>query len=123
MQYAADEILTIKQVAKALKLDPRTLKSVASALGGRRIGYRWRFKWSAVLEYFDNAKFDSEQRQSVDGKGGHQGQTSCFQNVPSRKTRRPRMASGQRVGRGTTQNSDDAKVDPHGLGTAYVLGE
>ena len=33
MSYALDEILTLKEVAQALRLDPRTVKEVAFALG------------------------------------------------------------------------------------------
>ena len=57
-----DAILTLKEVAQALRLDPRTVKEVAFALGGRRIGYRWRFRWGTVLEYFSNADFQQCRR-------------------------------------------------------------
>ena len=45
MSYAPDDILSLREIAKELKLDPRTIKPIASQLGGRRIGYRWRFRW------------------------------------------------------------------------------
>ena len=51
MAHDENKILTLKEVAQELRLDPRTVKEVAFALGGRRIGYRWRFRWGTVLEY------------------------------------------------------------------------
>ena len=51
MVHDENKILTLKEVAQELRLDPRTVKEVAFALGGRRIGYRWRFRWGTVLEY------------------------------------------------------------------------
>lgn len=50
---AADDILTLTEVAAALRLDPRTVRRVASELGGRRCGSRWRFRWGTVMEWFD----------------------------------------------------------------------
>ena len=40
MAHDENKILTLKEVAQELRLDPRTVKEVAFALGGRRIGYR-----------------------------------------------------------------------------------
>ena len=48
--HAPDSILTLAEVAQALRLDPRTVKRVAGELGGKRIGNRWRFQWGRVLE-------------------------------------------------------------------------
>ena len=45
MVHDENKILTLKEVAQELRLDPRTVKEVAFALGGRRIGYRWSFQW------------------------------------------------------------------------------
>ena len=50
---AADDILTLAEVSAALRLDPRTVRRVASRIGGRRIGNRWRFRWGTVMEFFD----------------------------------------------------------------------
>ena len=60
---AADDILTLREVAAALRLDPRTVRLVASDLGGRRLGSRWRFRWGTVMECFNAyATETSEQR-------------------------------------------------------------
>ncbi len=64
MKNPAEEFLTLEEVADILHLDQRTIKKVACVLGGRRIGYCWRFRWSAVPAYFDNAKFEN-----IPGKG------------------------------------------------------
>ena len=44
MPRDAKKIMTLKEVAQELRLTPRTVKEVAFALGGRSIGYRWRFR-------------------------------------------------------------------------------
>ena len=68
MAHDENKILTLKEVAQELRLDPRTVKEVAFALGGRRIGYRWRFRWGTVLEYFSNADVETGQRKLLDGE-------------------------------------------------------
>ena len=122
MEYAPDDVLTLRQVALRLQLDPRTVKRVASALGGRRIGYRWRFKWGAVLEYFNNADIETEQRKALDGAGGHRRQAGCLQDVSTGKKGRPGMAGRKRVGGGATSTGAGGYSDPNGLGKAFGLG-
>ncbi len=89
MSYALDEILTLKEVAQALRLDPRTVKEVALALGGRRIGYRWRFRWGTVLEYFSNADVETGQGKLLDGESHCERQAGSLQNVPGREKHGP----------------------------------
>ena len=122
MEYAPEEILTLSQVAEKLRLDPRTVKRVAFALGGRRIGNRWRFKWGAVLEYFNNADFETEQRQSLDGEGGYRRQAGGLQDVSARQEARPGMAGRKRMGGRTAQIGDGMESDPYGLRKALGLG-
>lgn len=71
-----DAILTLRQVAAKLRLDPRTLRGVAVDMGGRRFGRCWRFHWGAVMEYFTNAKFAYRQKQSMARKGYGKRKTS-----------------------------------------------
>ena len=122
MEYAPNDILTLGEVSEKLHLDPRTVKRIASALGGRRIGNRWRFKWGAVLEYFNNADFETEQRKSLDGAGGDRRQAGRLQDVPARKERRPGMAGCKRMGGNGTEEGVGGHNDPNGLRKAYGLG-
>lgn len=122
MEYAPDDILTLSEVAEKLHLDPRTVKRVASALGGRRIGYRWRFKWGAVLEYFNNADIETEQRKSLDGEGGNRRQAGRLQDVPARKKGRPGVAGRKRVGGTGAREGAGGDSDPYGLRKALGLG-
>lgn len=82
MAHDENKILTLKEVAQELRLDPRTVKEVAFALGGRRIGYRWRFRWGTVLEYFSNADVETGQRKLLDGESHRERQADSLQNVP-----------------------------------------
>lgn len=122
MTYTADDFLTLTQVSKAICLDRRTIKKVATKMGGKKIGSCWRFKWSAVSEYF-HANFDAEQERSMDGEGSHQRQANCLQNVPIREARRSRVASCKKMGGRTTKSSFGETSDPNGLGLAYELGQ
>ncbi|WP_298031735.1 hypothetical protein, partial [uncultured Desulfovibrio sp.] len=56
MSHDVDKIMTLQEGAQALCLDPRMLKEVAFALGGRRIGYRWRFRWGTVFGVFQRCR-------------------------------------------------------------------
>lgn len=123
MKFAPDDILTLGEVAVELHLDPRTVKRMAFTLGGRRIGNRWRFKWGTVLEYFNNADIETEQRKSLDGAGGDRRQAGGLQDVSARKKGRPGMAGRKRMGGGAAQAGDGRDRDPHGLGKAYGLGQ
>ena len=97
MSYALDEILTLKEVAQALRLDPRTVKEVAFALGGRRIEYRWRFRWGTVLEYFSNADVETGQRKLLDGESHRERQADSLQNVSGWEKAWPGMAGRKRM--------------------------
>ena len=129
---APDDFLTLDELANALRLDPRTVKRVAYALGGKRFGNRWRFKWGSVMEYFSNANFETEKRQSLDGEGGYRRQAGGLQDVSARQETRPGVAGRKRVGGGTAQagrsgptaHADGAAAspDPYGLRTALGLG-
>ena len=124
-----DSILTLQEVALALRLDLRTVRKVGCELGGKRFGNRWRFKWGTVLEYFDNAYFETEQRQSLDGTGDTGWQAGRLQNVPRREEIRPGMAGRQGMGGRTARKSNDGEgrgatspTDPFGLRKALGLG-
>lgn len=117
-----DAILTLKEVAQALRLDPRTVKEVAFALGGRRIGYRWRFRWGTVLEYFSNADVETGQGKLLDGESHRERQTGSLQNVPGREKAWPGMAGRKRMGGRAKKTRTGRDDDPHGIRTAYGVG-
>ena len=122
MPYTPDAILTLKEVANALRLDPRTVKEVAFYLGGRRIGYRWRFRWGTVLEYFSNADVETGQRKLLDSKSHRERQADSLQNVPGREKAWPGMASCKRMGGRAKKTRTGWDDDPHGIRTAYDVG-
>ena len=122
MPYSLDAILTLKEVAQELRLDPRTVKEVASSLGGRRIGYRWRFRWGTVLEYFNNADVETRQRKLLDGESHRGRQADCLQNVPGREKTWSGMAGRKRMGGRAKKAGAGRKDDPHGIRTAYGVG-
>ena len=122
MTYEDNEILTLKEVAQALRLDPRTVKEVAFALGGRRIGYRWRFRWGTVLEYFSNADVETRQRKLLDGESHRERQAGSLQNVPGREKAWPGMAGRKRMGGRAKKTRTGRDDDPHGIRTAYGMG-
>ena len=132
MPYSPEDILTLEELATKLRLDPRTVKRVASALGGKRFGNRWRFKWGTVMEYFNNANFETKQRQQVDGEGGYGRQAGGLQDVPARQEARPGVAGSKRMGgraaqagRGgatATTAGGSETPDPYGLREALGLG-
>ena len=124
MTHQPDDILNLQEVAAYLRLDPRTVLRIASALGGRRTGRRWRFRYADVTRYF-NADITQEQRQRVDGEGYCGRQTSRLQNVPARKERRPGMEVRKGMGGGRDKKcaeSDGVDTDPYGLRKALGLG-
>ena len=123
VNYDSNEILCINQVAQRLSLDRRTVRRVASSLGGRRFGNRWRFRWGAVLEYFDNAYIETGQRKLLDGTGTYKWQTDRQQDVPSREKRWPRMEGCKAMGGRSKEICLRKEDDPFGLGEAYLLGK
>ena len=52
-EYPPDAILSLTQMAEALHLDRKTVVRLASVLGGRRFGRRWRFRWGSAMEVFN----------------------------------------------------------------------
>ena len=50
-----DEILTVKQVSKLLKLHPRTIYKLAQTgmIPARRVGKSWRFLKSEIIRHFE----------------------------------------------------------------------
>ena len=121
---APDDFLTLDELANALRLDPRTVKRVGYALGGKRFGNRWRFKWGTVMEYFNNANFETKQRQQVDGEGGYGRQAGGLQDVPARPERRARMEGRKRLGGRNSEGvqNERSEEDPFGLRKALGLG-
>lgn len=99
-----------------------TLKEVAFALGGRRIGYRWRFRWGTVLEYFSNADVETRQRKLLDGESHRERQAGSLQNVPGREKAWPGMAGRKRMGGRAKKARTGRDDDPHGIRTAYGVG-
>ena len=85
MSRDAKKIMTLKEVAQELRLNPRTVKEVAFALGGRRIGYRWRFRWGTVLEYFSNADVETGQRKLLDDESHREQQANSLHHVSGRE--------------------------------------
>lgn len=122
MDYNTEDIVTLKEVAKKLRLDPRAVKRVAFAMGGKRFGNRWRFKWGSVLEYFSNAYFENGQGKPLDGASGDRRQTGSLSDVSTWKETRPGMAGCKRMGGGATRTVAGEFDDPHGLRKAYALG-
>ena len=121
---AADDILTLAEVSAALRLDPRTVRRVASRIGGRRIGNRWRFRWGTVMEFFD-AYANQSERQRLAGKSNRQRQGGGQQTVSAGPEKGAGMARGTTVG-GVTERGIPARScrenDPHGLRAARGLG-
>jgi excisionase family DNA binding protein len=80
-----DEILTIPEVAKLLKIAEKTVYALAQkrALPGFKVGGQWRFSRSAINEWIDSRSRSSEPPPSQQGedrssstqprprKGGH----------------------------------------------------
>ena len=123
MAYEPDDIISLQQLAEEFKLDPRTIKPIASTLGGKRIGNRWRFRWGTVMESFNDANFTQRQRQRLVGQGDAERQAGGLQDVSPWQERRSGMAGRKTVGGRTNAVGAIGSGDPYGLGTAYVLGK
>ena len=126
MPYEPDDILNLSEVADYLRLDPRIVLRVASQLGGRRTGRRWRFRYGDVTEFF-HANITQNQRQRVDGESCRGRQAGCLSTVSARKKGRPGMEGRKRMVGGTVKNrvgskGDGANSDPFGLRNALGLG-
>lgn len=122
----ADDILYLKEVAKALRLDPRTVKRIACELGGKHIGRCWRFRWGTVMEYFSNAYVEKRPKQCLVGQSRSEWEGSEQQILPSRAQKGSRVDGGKTMGDrskkrippGTGKKEDD----PHGLRASLGLG-
>ena len=149
-RYAADDVLNLAQLAKALDLDPRTVKPLACELGGKRFGRIWKFRWGTVMESF-NAHDTKRSGQCVDGQGQHQrlaggepdvyrSQEGAGMDSPTTKSWEVKTKSAiegllqQGLTLPQTQRNNSAEVeaaarkrkspppDPHGLREAFGLG-
>ena len=123
MAHDENKILTLKEVAQELRLDPRTVKEVAFALGGRRIGYRWRFRWGTVLEYFSNADVETGQRKLLDGESHRERQADSLQNVPGREKAWPGMAGRKRMGGRAKRLAREGMTIPTALELLMAWGD
>ena len=126
MTYGPDDVLSLAEVARELRLDPRTVRRVASTLGGRQFGNRWRFRWGAVMESFNDAKFTQRQRQRLVGQGDCERQAGCLPDVPARQKGRPGVEGRKGVGGRTAKGGADPDgicPDPYGLGASLGLGQ
>ena len=123
MSHDVNKIMTLKEVAKELRLDPRTVKEVAFALGGRRIGYRWRFRWGTVLEYFSNADVETGQRKLLDGESHRERQADSLQNVPGREKAWPGMAGRKRMGGRAKRLAREGMTIPTALELLMAWGD
>lgn len=122
--YTPDSILSLKQLAKALRVDPRAITRIASQLGGRRFGRSWRFRWGTVMEYF-NAYETQKQRWQLAGEGSDQRPAGGQQTFSGRPEKRPRMDGGKEMGSGAeggTFKKHDEAGDAFGLRIALGLG-
>ena len=118
-----DDIISLRQLAEVFHLDPRTIKPIASELGGRRIGNRWRFRWGTVMEAFNDADSSQRQRQRLVGQGDSGREAGGLPDVPARSEGRPGMEGRKRMG-GKNNGGTQAEraPDPYGLRKALGLG-
>jgi len=120
--YDDDDILSTIQLAKRLEVDPKAIRRVASLIGGRRIGYRWKFRWGTVKEFFKNAYFETGQGQLLDGPGEGKWQADCEPLLWLWKERRPRVEGCEGMGGGANKSANVWGQDPFGLRAAYLVG-
>ena len=112
--YDPDAILTLQEVAAALRLDARTLsREVRLAMGGKTFGRCWRFLWANVQEYM-HANTQTGQGRTMDGPCTSQQWTTGVQDVPGRAQGRPGVAGGKAMGGGHTTAGIN-KDNPFGL--------
>ena len=125
MSRDPDEILTLAEIAAALKLDPRTVKRAAYRLGGECIGNRWRFRWGTVMESFGNANSAERQRKLLDGACNYQRKDCGNAVVSGRAQTRPGVDGMQKMGVGKEKRTAQGArrpADPYGLRAACGLG-
>ncbi len=124
-EYPPDAILSLKQMAEALHLDRKTVVRLASVLGGRRFGRRWRFRWGSAMEVF-NANANQGQGQCLACQGSNQWSGGGQQDFSTRAQERPGMDAGQTMGnrkkKGNSQSPKQQDGDAYGLRSALGLG-
>lgn len=124
-EYPADAILTLTQISKALRLDRKTVVRLASVLGGRRFGRRWRFRWGSVMEVF-NANANQSQGQCLAGQSPNQWQGGGQQDISARAQKRPGVDAGPAMGnrkkKGNPAGAEQQESDAYGLRAALGLG-
>ena len=125
--YLPDDILTLREVARALRVDPRTVRRIAFTLGGKRFGCSWRFRWGTVMEYFKNANTEKRPRRYLACACPDQWQGGGFEGFSSRQAERARMGSSPKLGnpakKGNSGRFGGKAEDAHGLGAILGVGE
>lgn len=125
--YLPDDILTLREVARALRVDPRTVRRIAFTLGGKRFGCSWRFRWGTVMEYFKNANTEKRPRRYLACACPDQWQDSRFEGFSSRQAERARMESRPKLGNSAKRRNfgryGEEAEDTHGLGAILGVGE
>lgn len=122
--YLPDSILTLPEVAQALRLDQRIVSHIALELGGRRIGRRWRFRWGTVMEFFNNANFEKRSRECVAGESDNKWTNLGHQVFPSRSEKRAGMDGRAEMGSGKEKGiaSGHRKKEEDAFGLRDILG-
>ncbi len=124
-EYPPDAILSLTQISRALNLDRKTVVRLASDLGGRRFGRRWRFRWGSVMEVF-NANANQIQRQCLAGQSDNQRPGGGQQDISARAQEGPGMDTSPKVGaqkKGRNSQCPEARAgDSYGLRSALGLG-
>ena len=124
-EYPPDAILSLNQMAAALHLDRKTVVRLASMLGGRRFGRRWRFRWGSAMEVF-NANANQGQGECLAGQSDNQWAGGGQQDFSSWAQERPRVDAGAPVGdrkkKGNSRSSKSQDGDAYGLRAALGLG-
>lgn len=125
-QYLPDSILTLDEVAQALRIDQRCLRRLAYALGGKRVGRCWRFRWGTVMEYFSDANFEERSRQFMAGESYNKWRNDGHQIFSARSEKRARMDGGSPMGdrqkKRANRKHDQKDEDSFGLRAALGLG-
>ncbi|MFG6374978.1 MAG: helix-turn-helix domain-containing protein [Desulfovibrio sp.] len=120
--FLPDTILTIKEVSKILQLDPRTVSQIAYALGGRRVGRSWRFRWGTLMEFFNDANFEKGSWECLVSQSKHLWRNCRNEVLSAGQEKRPGMDGSPEMGNRTkkrtfTKGSPEGE-DPYGLRAA-----
>lgn len=117
--FLPDTILTIKEVSKILQLDPRTVSQIAYALGGRRVGRSWRFRWGTLMEFFNDANFEKGSWECLVSQSKHLWRNCRNEVLSAGQEKRPGMAGRKEMG-DTEEKRNFGKIRPTGS-DAYGL--